>query len=125
MTNKVKYGIYHLPEARLKSFEQKIIKENEQEILEHFNKSRFRHPSNLCSYMYSDLLKICNKAIIDKPYRNCGYCTLKSSVNFKMFEYADIVCFNDTEQLDDYTITKMKLEMFLKKKFPNKSTYER
>ncbi len=125
MTNKVKYGFYHLPEARLKSFEQKIIKDNEQEILEHFNKSKFRHKSNLCSYIYSDLLKICNKAIIGDPYKNCCYITLKSSVNFSKYNNADIVCFNDTEQLDDYTITKMKLINFLKRKFPNKSTYER
>ena len=121
---KEKYGIYHLPEARLKSFEQDILTKYKDEILEHFTTSKFRHPSNLCAYMYSDLLKLCNKAYIGKPYENCSYCTLKSSVNFDNYKDKSIVCFNDTEQLDDFNYTRNKLEEFLKKKFPNKSKYE-
>lgn len=75
--------------------------------------------------MYSDLLKICNKAIIDNPYYNCSYCTLKSTVDFNNYKDKDIVCFNDTEQLDDYDKTKKKLIDFLDNKFPNKSKYEK
>lgn len=122
---RIKYGIYHLPEARKKSFEQKILSDYKQEILEHNNKSKFRHPSNLCAYMFSDLLKICDKAIIRDPYKNCCYCTLKSTIDFNEYKNKDIVCFNDTEQLDDYDKTKKKLIEFLDNKFPNKSIFER
>lgn len=125
MKNKVKYGIYHLPEARLKSFENKILKDYADEIKWHFMFSKFRHKTNLCSYMFSDLLKICNKAIIDEPYKNCCYCTLKSNVDFNQYQDKDIVCFNDTEQLDDYEKTKEKLIEFLDKKFPYKSGFEK
>lgn len=124
MKEKVKYGIYHLPEARKKSFENKILNEYAEEILEHFIHSKFRHKTNLCSYMYSDLLKICDKAIIGNPYKKCCYCTLKSTTNFDFYKNKDIVCFNDTEQLDDYNKTKRRLIKFLNRKFPDKSSFE-
>lgn len=125
MKEKVKYGIYHLPEARKKSFEQMIIKENEEEIKKRNSYSKFRHKTNLCSYMYNDLIRIFGKAIIDDPYKNSSYCTLKSNVDFNIYSNKDMVCFNDTEQLDDYEKTKEKLIDFLEKKFPNKSSYEK
>lgn len=121
----VKYGLYHLPEARKKSFEQEVLRDFRGTILEANLVSRFRHPKNLCPYMFSDLLKICNKAIIDDPYYDCAYCTLKSTVNFDDYWDKSIVCFNDTEQLDDYDKTKEKLIEFLDKKLPNKSSFER
>ena len=103
---------------------KKIIKENYNEILEHFTTSKFRHETNLCSYLFSDLLKICKETIIDNIYRNCSYIALKSNIRFNDFWDKDIVCFNDTEQLDDYNLTKKKFIEFLEKKFPNKSSYE-
>lgn len=121
---KIKYGIYHLPEARKKSFEQEILNKYAKEIMDHNNKSKFRHQSNLCSYMYSDLLKINNEAILGNPYYNCTYCTLKSNVDFNNYKNKDIVCFNDTEQLDDYDKTKEKLVEFLEEKFPDKCSFE-
>ena len=76
-------------------------------------------------YMYSDLLKICNKAILEDPYKNSAYCTLKSNTNFEEYKDKDMVCFNDTEQLDDYDVTKERFIEFLNKKFPKKSSYEK
>lgn len=121
----VKYDIYHLPEARKKSFEQKVLRDFGGAILEANLVSRFRHPKNLCPYMFSDLLKICGEAIIDDPYYDCAYCTLKSTVNFDDYWDKGIVCFNDTEQLDDYDKTKEKLIEFLDRKLPRKSSFER
>lgn len=126
ITNKkIKYGINHLPEARLKSFENKILTEYKDKILDHQITSKFRNKNNLCSYIFSDLLKLCDKALIENVYRNCSYCTLKSNVDFNSYKDKDMVCFNDTEQLDDYEETKKKFIDFLEKKFPNKSSYER
>ena len=122
---KVKYGIYHLPEARKKSFEQKILKENEEEIYYANAWSKFRNDKNLCAYMFNDLLKICNEAIMGTPYDNCSYCTLKSTVDFNAYKDKDIVCFNDTEQLDNYGVTRANLIYFLDKKFPTKSYFEK
>ena len=121
---KIKYGIYHLPEARLKSVEQEIINKYKDEILDHFTMSKFRHPNNLCSYMFSDILKLLNKAELGKPYENCSYVALKSNINYNDYWNKDIVCFNDTEILDDYDKTKKKLVEFLQKKFPDKSSFE-
>lgn len=125
MRNKIKYGFYHLPEARSKNFEKKILDQYAEEILEHHNKSRFRHETNLCSNVWSDLARICGEAWYQDPYYNCAYCDLKSTVNFDDYINKDIVCFNDTERLDDYDKTKEKLIAFFEKKFPNKSSYEK
>lgn len=122
---RIKYGFYHLPEARLKSFGKEILDKYNKEILEYNNKSKFRHKSNLCSYMYSDLLKLCNKAYIGDPYKNSCYCTLKSDIDFNNYKDKDIVCFNDTERLDDYDITKEKFIKFLDQMFPDKCSFEK
>ena len=75
--------------------------------------------------MFSDLLKICSKATLGRPYKKSCYCTLKSNIDFNYYKDKEIVCFNDTEQLDDYEKTKEKLIDFLDSKFPNKSSFEK
>lgn len=120
----VKYDMYHLPEARSKSFEQAILNRYKDSIYNANSISKFRNEHNLCAYMYNDLLKICNRAYIDDPYYNCAYVTLKSNVDFYKYKDKDIVCFNDTEQLDNYELTKKHLIDFFEKKFPNKSSFE-
>lgn len=126
MKEKVKYGFYHLPDIRKKSFNQKIMKENYQEIYDSLKVSKFRHPKNIGCTIFSDLLKICNEAYIDNNlYNNCSYCCLKSNVNFRHYRNKDIVCFNDTELLDDYTLTKMKLVRFLERQLPDKCSFEK
>lgn len=122
---KIKYGFYHLPEARLKSMEKRILTDYSKEIKQRNSTSKFRNKDNLCAYMYDDILKLFDKAILGNPYINCSYCTLKSTVDFDSYLDKDIVCFNDTEQLDDYEKTKDKLVEFLEKKLPNKSSFEK
>lgn len=122
---RIKYGIYHLPEARLKSFEQKILNDYYDEIKKHNSLSKFRNKYNLCPYMYDDLLKLFNKAILGEPYKNCSYTALKTTLDFDGYLDKDIVCFNDTEQLDDYDKTKKLLLEFLEKKLPNKCSFEK
>lgn len=125
MKNRVKYGFYHLPSARKKDFEKEIISKYSDEIKKHFSYSKFRNKTNLCDYMFDDLLKICKKTYNGDPYKNSAYCTLKSSVDFDKYMDRDIVCFNDTEQLDDYDKTKERFIEFLEKKFPKKSSFEK
>lgn len=126
MKEPVKYGFYHLPDIRKKSFNQKIMSENYEEILESQKVSKFRHPKNISATIFSDLLKICDIAYIDNNlYKNCSYCCLKSTVNFDLYKDKDIVCFNDTELLDNYNETNRKLVEFLDNKLPNKSSFEK
>ena len=120
----IKYGIYHLPEARKKSFEKQILVRYQEEIFKHFKVSKFRHETNLCSYMFCDIMKLCDRVIIKDPYKNSAYCTLTSKVNFDDYKDKEMVCFNDTEILDDYDKTKEKMIEFFEKKFPNKSSFE-
>ena len=124
MKEKVRYGFYHLPEARLKSFEEKILEDNKEEIYKHLCSSKFRHKTNLDSVLFTDLLKICNKVEWGNPYSNSAYCTLMSNVDYNQYLDKDMVCFNDTEQLDNYEETKKKLIEFFEKKFPEKSSFE-
>lgn len=122
---KVKYNIYHLPVARKKDFEAKIMEENYDLILNAQKISKFRNGNNYCACLYDDLIKICDVATIDSVYYNCMYVTLKSKVNFNVYTECDMVCFNDTEQLDDFELTKSRLLEFFDKKFPNRSEYEK
>lgn len=121
----IKYGFYHLPDARKKSFEKRILTTYKNRIDKANSYSRFRNEHNLCPYMFNDLLKLCNEAELGNPYTNCAYCNLNSNVNFNDYWDKDIVCFNDTERLDNYEITKKKLIDFLDRKFPNKSSFEK
>ena len=125
MKEKVKYGFSHLPEGRLKSFGKQILDENDEEIKKHNGISKFRHGDNLTPDMFIDLLKICDKAVFGNPYTNSSYCCLKSTVDFDNYFNKDMVCFNDTEALDDYEKTKEKLIDFFERKFPEKSNFEK
>ena len=126
ITNKkIKYGFYHLPSARLKSFEKEILDKYKNEIMGSFIRSKFRHKTNVCNYMFDDLLKLCNKTYVGDPYYNWSYCTLTSKVNFDDYKDKDMVCFNDTEIMDDYEKTKKAFIEFLEKKFPKKSMFEK
>lgn len=125
LKERVKYGFYHLQEARLKSFEKSILDSHKQEIDFHCSYSRFRHPKSLCSLVFVDLLKALDKAVLDNPYKNSCYCNLNSDVNFDEYKDKDMVCFNDTERLDDYEKTKEKLLKFLDSKLPDKCSFEK
>lgn len=122
---KIKYDLYHLPVARKKDFESKILEENYDLILNAQKVSKFRNGKNYCACLYDDLIKICDEAILGNVYHNCKYIPLKSDLFFYEYENFDMVCFNDTEQLDDFNKTKEKLIEFLDYKFPKRSKYEK
>lgn len=123
---KIKYWISHLPEARDKKLEQSIIKENYDLFLSAFKKSKFRHKDHYAAQMFPNILKIKGECVFDDTLSNrCKYVTLKSNVNFNDFKNYKIVCFNDTEQLDDFDITQKKLLDFLESKLPEKCSFEK
>lgn len=123
---KRKYLMSHLPEARDKKLEQQIIKDNEKIFLESFIQSRFRSKNQYCAQIFPNVLKIQKKCIFDNTMATqCAYATLTSTLNFGDYKDYKIVCFNDTEQLDDFKLTKERLITFLESKLPNKSSYEK
>lgn len=124
--NKTKYWISHLPEARDKLIEQKLIKEHYDLFKEPFKRSRFRHKDQYTTDIFTDILRITGNCVLSKDFQNeCKYVTLKSTVNFNDFKDYKIVCFNDTEQLDDFIATKDKLIKFLESKLPEKCSFEK
>jgi len=121
-----RFGIYHLPPAHRSDFEREIIAKYKDEFIKGFAVSKFRHEKNYCDALFDDLLKICDKVVYDPHlYKNCAYVSIKSDTDFNKFMNSDIVCFNDTEALDNFEKTKANFIAFLEKKFPEKCEYER
>lgn len=121
-----KYFISHMPSPRDKKMEQKILEENKELFLEAFKKSRFRSEHSYSAEMFPNILKITKNCEFLKSDENyCRYVTLKSDVDFDKYKDYKIVCFNDTEQLDDFELTKEKLIQFLESRLSNKSSFER
>lgn len=119
------YGISHLPAPHIKSFEQFIYSKWKNDIIAAQLPSKFRYPTNLSPQVYTDLYRDLNDYIKDSDYsNNSKYVTLKSNVEFHKYLDYDMVCFNDTEQLDDYELTKERLIAFFESKFPDKSSFE-
>lgn len=122
--NLIKYGLYHLPAPKLKSFEYYIFN-NHKEIFEEGQLiSKFRHPNNYCfPIIIDDLLKITKKSIIRNPYIESDRCIIRENTNFQKYANKEMVCFNDGE-LTPYS-KKEELNKFLMSIFPEKSSFEK
>lgn len=124
--NKIKYYFSHMPEARDRLYEQEIIKRDGELFKNPFKISRFRHKNQYTSDIFTDLLRIEGKCVLSSEFKEkCKYVTLKSTVDFTEYKDYLIVCFNDTEQLDDFKGTQKKLLEFLDMKLPNKCSFEK
>ena len=127
--NVTKYHFYHLPSARKKSFEQKIIKENYQIFINAQKPSKFRYKTNLDANLFVNILKLSGEANIQPKgtmYNNDAYVALKPGINFYQYENKNMVCFNDVDLVNGHfeEISK-ELNKFLEYKFPNKSSFEK
>lgn len=125
---KTKYHFYHLPTARNKILEQKILKDNYNDILNSQRVSRFRYPTNLDANIYSNILKLTHNADIlpkNTIYGNSAYVALQPNIDFYQYKDKEMVCFNDVDLVTGHfkEIQKSLIE-FLKYKFPNKSSFE-
>lgn len=119
------YGIDHLPMAHKKEFEKAVMDSYYTEFVNSHKASKFRHKSNLSLQVFTNLYRDLGNYEKYDLYYNSAYVTLKSDINFNEYYNCDMVCFNDTEQLDDYEKTKAKLIAFFEEKFPSKSSFER
>ena len=126
---KTKYMFYHLPCARKKNFEQKILKENYEYIKKAQKTSKFRYKTNLDASLYPNILKITGNADLWPErtlYGHSLYIPLKENYDFHNCADKDMVCFNDTNliTIDNFPVVKKALIDFLEEKFPNKSSFE-
>lgn len=127
--NIIKYHFYHLPSARKKSFEQKIIKENYQIFINAQKPSKFRYKTNLDANLFVNILKLSGEANIQPRgtiYSNDAYIALKSGIDFYQYKDKNMVCFNDVDLVNGHFEEISKdLNKFLEYKFPNKSSFEK
>ena len=119
------YANPHLPTIRNVSFEKKIIEENKNFFLDAHSHSKFRNKYIYTSALFNWLYRENRECLQENMYAKSKYITLKSDVNFEDCYNYEMVCFNDTEQLDNFDVTKFKLLKFLNSKLPDKSSFEK
>lgn len=120
------YALDHIPVAHKKDFELEIINKYYDRFIKANLTSRFRNKS-----MYGNHVFVCLYRDL-KPYYvfdyiNSYYVTMRKDIDFNEHSHCNMVCFNDTEQLndDDFIEVKNKMIEFFKEKFPDKSSFER
>lgn len=128
-SEKIKYHFYHLPNAHTKSFDNKILKDNYEDIMACQKPSKFRYKTNITYDMYSNIMKLQKKCYIGEKghvFYNCGYVVLKDGVDFNSYKDKDMVCFNDTDLADrNFEQVRDDLNLFLKNIFDKKSKFEK
>lgn len=118
------YALDHLPNAHKKDFENEIIDSYYENFI-NANKTGFRDKYKYSNHVFTCLYRDMKSYYKFDNYYNSCYVTIKSDTNFDDFKDYDMVCFNDTEQLDDFETTKNKMVQFFEKKFPKKSSFEK
>lgn len=129
VNRKCHYTKSHLPEARNKSFEKKIIEENYEVFHNALSYSHFRSPKSYTAWLFIDLMKALGVSH-NKPVYNgskvvplaSGEATEKAVENmtYKM------VCFNDVGgngSSDDFPC-RAQLKRVFATHFPHKSSFE-
>lgn len=114
----------------MKSWEKRIFDENNKDIIESFANSKFRHEKNLLTILlYINSLKVKlienNTTSSNTLYSKSLFENISTKTDFSKFNDAEMACFNDSEKCDNFTEVKKRLNNFLHKKFPNKSSFEK
>lgn len=124
---KDKYAPYHLPTAMNKSLNLKILKDNWDDIYNALKVSKFRNKQNISiNELYANITKRLKKCVINSTlYSNCKYVGLSSKTDFDLCMDKQIVCFNDTENTEDFYMVKKKMVKSLNAKVIKKSTFEK
>ena len=121
------YSIEHLPAPHKKNFESKLIDKHYEELLEANSSSHFRHKTNYSNHIFNCTYKDTRKYYKYDVYKNSCYMSITKDTDFNDYKDYDMVCFNDTQLLnqDDFIETKNKMLKFLINKFPKKSLFEK
>ena len=121
------YAIDHLPVSHKKDFENEIIDKYYDEFINANNTSKFRNRSNYSNHVFLCLYRDLKDYHVFNNYYNSCYVSVRKNINFDDYRYYDMVCFNDTQLLnqEDFIDVKNRMLTFLESKFPNKSSFEK
>ena len=121
------YALDHLPVSHKKDFENEIIDTYYDDFINANNKSRFRDRNNFSNHVFLCLYKDMKPYYKFDNYNNSCYVTVVRDTDFNSFGNKQMVCFNDTQRLEqnDFYEVKQRMLDFMEKKFPNKSKYEK
>ena len=121
------YALDHLPVSHKKDFENEIIDTYYDDFINANNKSRFRDRNNFSNHVFLCLYKDMKPYYKFDNYNNSCYVTVVRDTDFNSFSNKQMVCFNDTQRLEqnDFYEVKQRMLDFMEKKFPNKSKYEK
>ena len=116
------YSNPHLFHLVNKDIAKQILKETE----ETYN-SRFRSDKNiLVNWLaYIRAINVGKFKPVDDFYKNAKFSNISEKTKFNDFKQYSIVCFNDSEHMKDFTITKNNLLTFFREVFPEKSDFEK
>ena len=120
-----RYSLVHLPVAKNKDIELDILNNHYDKIIKALSTSKFRSDNDYTRGIYEDSAKFMKKVIIDNDmYNNSKYVALKSKIDYNKLKHLDMVCLNDTTQVDNFELAKERQLMFFQSKFPDISEYE-
>jgi len=121
------YAFDHLPVSHKKNFELEILNKYYDDFINANNKNRFRDRNNLSNHVFLCLYKDTMPYIKYDNYKNSCYVTITKNTNFNDFKDKQMVCFNDTQRLEqkDFYEVKNRMITFLNNKFPDKSCFEK
>lgn len=108
-----------------KSFMEFIWYKCKKRLLDSFKYSHFRNNYNIGFWLFDDMQRITKHAITNiNIFKNSLYFG-NSNGNFNKCNNKDIICFNDLDSQKNFEKVKKEFLLFLDKKLPYKSSFEK
>lgn len=119
------YRYSHSVDPRSKKTEQELINKYKDLFLNSFKSSKFRNKTNFNAYLFTDYLKIGKQETSIRRINNSVYFSITSRINPFYYKDKEIICFNDTQDMDDFDKCHANVMSFLSTMFPKKSSFEK
>lgn len=114
----------HFMKNRLKSYEKQLLKEHYKEFYDSLAVSRFRHPKNYTTWLIDDLFRLNGVCINGNPYQKTQYLQIRDNMDFSFCEGKNMICLNDTVSVKNFELCKNRVNKYLNRLFPDKSSFE-
>ena len=115
---------YHMPLACDKQFWEFCWYKNKTKLDASF--TRFRSKKNYTDWFFNDL-GLLTSHIVNTPgmYDDCCFICCTNYPDFRRFDRVRIACFNDDMDQAHYEKVKREFNLYMGKKFPRKSSFEK